>query len=216
MRFLEKLREAFVWLNTHSGGAGVILTIGGALYLYFAEYRPAQHERAVAETLKYIERLQRDPLLQARADVDSVLLRDDVQTSMIAVRDVRPNAERYRKEDEILSGAIRSSPRLQTAILALRDLYTSVSQCVQTEICDEETACRFFYKPMLNLRNTHSGILKEWGQKLRQHYPDRLTEEDYLLPILGADFVELVDRCKRRQAASKGLLCYFRQLLTCP
>lgn len=200
---MAKLKGAFTWLESHHGALGVILTVIGGLYLYFYEYLPAQHEHAVAETIKYIERLQQSPLMDARARLEYVLLRDDVQERMRAVRDIPDQTLRYAKEDEILSDVLKKNEKLQADLLSLRAFYISAVQCANSGVCDKETACDFFLEPMRDLRVNHSAFLREWGQKLRQHFPDRIDpKEEYLETSLGKSYLDFIAACEKRTACS--------------
>jgi hypothetical protein len=144
----------------------IVFALVVALWTLY-EYKQHIAESRVAESLKYIERYQRDPVLTARHEYANYWLLGEGSDLLRKTPKKDWNSLIDKKPEEHL---------LERHVFTLTSFYIDVALCTKHKLCDKRTSCQYFKADMDALRNSHSKLLERWENAWRESFRLELDE----------------------------------------
>lgn len=132
----ERNRQNLEVLGVWTEALGVLIAAVAAIQQYKANSSAEQ----VNKTLKYLDRFQEDRVFNARQTLDEVwnAKRDEV----FSLLESKAGDMAYAK----YLAAIIEKEKLATPIATVMDFYDELEACTSADLCDRDTAVRFFGK----------------------------------------------------------------------
>jgi hypothetical protein len=129
----------------------LIFAVVAAGYVLF-EYQSSLRETAVKQTMEFQTRYAEDEVSKAHLDLDSMLLNFDTQKLLLAA----PSPS-----ETITELVIKN--KFEGHVIILADFFGQLATCVQSGVCDLETACAVFKSRVAAHWNNYHNLFQRWG-----------------------------------------------------
>ena len=152
------IKKIWTRVGTDAEQIKIVFAIIAAGYILF-EYQSSLTDAAIKQTMSFQARYSEGDLLKAHLDLDSMLLNPDNQKILNAAA---------KPSEEITRLVISNKYDRDVAVLA--DFFSQLATCVQSGVCQLETACAVFKSRIVALWNNYSDLFVQrwgtWGQNL--------------------------------------------------
>jgi hypothetical protein len=123
---------------TYAEQIKIFFAVFAALWIFF-EYRGKQEESRVERSMEYVKRVGEDKLLDAEIKTTRYWLNPDIKKRLEAIKGDRKAFERL---------SIEGANQMPSDVWLFLNFYKGLSICVNSGLCDAETACARFGRDM--------------------------------------------------------------------
>lgn len=147
----------WLWLKRNKEQLTIVFAVLAAGWGLWEYYGKQQADKRT-ETLRYIERYYGTSYLTAKSALNAVLFEKEKQITFI----------RDRRDPAKLEAFVAAN-QIRPHILTLVEMYDSLAGCVSADICDRNTACRYFASDIDGLYNSFRPLFQQswkemWGE----------------------------------------------------
>ncbi len=168
-------------LETHIELVKLVFAVIAALWVLF-EYRAKQEEGRVAQTLEHVKRWNTEEIAQADRKINDFII-DPVNKPKL-------DAAKGNKQalDDFMTDAAKA--KLSTEVWKIYNFYNNVAVCVDAELCEAVSACRYFGSQMKIFLENFGAYFEEFRKSYKY---DALTQIHAMLAIKACKFPKSSD-----------------------
>lgn len=144
---LKIMLDCFSKFFSGVGGVATAVAVGWGIYVYFEDYADAVKKDRIDKTLDFVDRFSSDRLIEAQARISAAWLKaqDQVQKVRADAKNTPGMKDEQKRAAVVqLQISVIQSAKLEPRIWAIIDFYDALWICISAELCDQETANRFF------------------------------------------------------------------------
>ncbi len=147
------------WIRLNEKQLRIIFTLAAATYVA-VEYYDAKRDDKIEHSLTYIERFQAEDVVSARNVVNKFwnLSADDTVISSLGQDQFGVSDAPFGKEGRLEE---------ENSIYKLHVFYGDLAVCTNNGLCDSETSCKFFFKPVRKHNKLVNDIRSATNQRLQ-------------------------------------------------
>lgn len=154
---LKIMLDCFSKFFSGVGGVATALAVGWGIYVYFEDYAAAVRKDQIDKTLAFVDRFSSDRLLKAQAEISAAWFKAQGQIQRVRAdaKDTGMKDEQKRAAVVQLQMSVIQSAKLEPRIWAIIDFYDALWICISGNLCDRQTANRFFLEYASRFVNLH-------------------------------------------------------------
>jgi hypothetical protein len=171
------LSQIWAWIKANDKALLVVFAIIVGIYALF-EYTSKDNENKANNTSRFVELYSSAPMITARMDLRIFMENPEIR------------AQNYKTYNEAVKSKI-DDEKLLRSVFSHLGFFDSLSTCVDNSVCDDNSACRYFFKDSQSFLEDMHPILIELS--IRANEP---------VDLLLKHFAHDICRCKFRAYCS--------------